>query len=93
MSATTTIAIATEPLLLDRTAPDAAPPPTANRPTPQTTVEAVMWTVREHGLKALKEPANQERLRRCDAAAQEQIIQRIEMLHAAGRIPGGDADV
>ena len=62
-------------------------------PTPQTIVEAVLWTARERGLRALKEPANQERLRRCDAAAQEQIIKRIEMLHAVGRIPGGDADV
>jgi hypothetical protein len=84
---------ATEHLLLDRTAPDPAQPPTAPRPTPQTTVEAVMWTTRERGLRALKEPANQERLRGCDAAAQEQIIQRIEMLHAVGRIPDGDADV
>jgi hypothetical protein len=78
---------------LERMAADAARMPAAPRPTPQTTVEAVMWTVRERGLKALKEPANQERLCRCDAAAQEQIIQRIEMLHAAARVPGGDADV
>jgi hypothetical protein len=64
-----------------------------DQPTPQSTVEAVMWTVRERGLKALQEPATQKRLRRCDTAAQEQIIQRIEKLHAAGRIPGGDDPV
>jgi hypothetical protein len=78
---------------LERGTTEAAQMPAAPRPTPQATVEAVMWTVRERGLKALKEPANQERLRRCDAAAQEQIIQRIEKLHAAGCIPGGDANV
>jgi hypothetical protein len=59
------------------------------RPTPQTTVEAVMWAVRERGLRALKEPANQERLSRCDAAARAQINERIEKLLAADRIPGG----
>jgi hypothetical protein len=57
--------------------------------TPQTTIEAVMYSVRERGLKALNEPATQERLSRCDAAARAQINQRIEKLLAAGRIPGG----
>jgi hypothetical protein len=58
------------------------------QPTPQISIEAVMWCVRERGLKALKEPANEGRLRRCDAAAKAQINERIEKLLAAGRIPG-----
>ena len=55
------------------------------RPTPQTTVEAVMYSVRERGLAALNEPATKERLGRCDAAAWAQINRRIEKLIAAGR--------
>jgi hypothetical protein len=86
-------AVATTTQSLERRTTDAARMSAAPRPTPQTTVEAVMWGVRERGLKALKEPAAQERLRRCDAAAQEQIIQRIEKLHADGCIPGEDANV
>jgi hypothetical protein len=74
---------------LCRAASAAVHSPAAPRPTPQTTIEAVMWTVREGGLKALREPANQERLGRCDAAARAQINRRIEGLIAAGGIPGG----
>jgi hypothetical protein len=44
--------------------------------TPQSTIEAVMWCVRERGLDALKEPANVERLNRCDAAALAEIERR-----------------
>jgi hypothetical protein len=51
-----------------------------NRPTPQVTVEAVILTVRERGLAALKEPANVERLERCDAAAKAEIERRIAKL-------------
>jgi hypothetical protein len=51
-----------------------------HRPTPQTTIEAIMYCFRERGLAALKEPNNQERLSRCDAAARQQINQRIERL-------------
>jgi hypothetical protein len=57
---------------------------TLPRPTPQTIVEAVMWTVRERGLPALLESANQQRLLSCDATARAQINQRIEGLIAAG---------
>jgi hypothetical protein len=39
--------------------------------------------VRERGIAALKEPANLERLARCDAAAKAQIDKRIEKLTAA----------
>jgi hypothetical protein len=50
-----------------------------NRPrrTPQTTIEALMHSVRERGLPALKEPSNIERLTRCDPAAKAEIDQRI----------------
>jgi hypothetical protein len=52
-----------------------------NRPTtPQMTVEAIMVCVRERGVAALQEPANQERLSGCDAAARQQINERIEKL-------------
>ena len=61
-------------------------PPTAPvpRPTPQTTIEAIMYSVRERGLAAMKESANQERLSRCDAAARQQINERIERLKIRG---------
>jgi hypothetical protein len=39
-----------------------------------------MWTVRERGVAALKEPANVERLKRCDDAAKDEINRRISML-------------
>jgi hypothetical protein len=51
-----------------------------NRPTPQTVVEAILHCVRERGIAALKEPANLERLSRCDEAARVQINQRIGKL-------------
>jgi hypothetical protein len=54
-----------------------------NRPTPRTTVEAIMWCVRERGLPALKESENIERLLRCDAAAKAEINRRIAHLLAA----------
>src|SRR5215831_18257631 len=48
--------------------------------TPQTTVEAVMFAVRQRGLVALEEAANVERLHGCDGAARAQINQRIARL-------------
>jgi hypothetical protein len=51
-----------------------------NRPTPQTVVEAIWYCIRERGPAALEEPANLERLSRCDAEAKAQIDQRIEKL-------------
>jgi hypothetical protein len=55
------------------------------RPTPQVTVEAIMSSVREHGVAALKnDPNTAERFGRCDAAARQQIKQRIEKLFARG---------
>lgn len=56
------------------------------RPTPQATIEAIMHSVRERALGALKEPANIERLVRCDQAAKEQIDRRIAKLVAEGRV-------
>ncbi len=49
----------------------------ANRPTPQATIEAVLSEIGEHGMTALAEPRNQERLSRCDAAALAEINRRI----------------
>ena len=57
----------------------------AGRPTPQTTIEALMHSVRERGLAALKEPANLERLARCDKAALAQIDARIAKLKDTSR--------
>ena len=51
-----------------------------NRPTPRVTIEAIMLGMRERGLAALREPANLERLSRCDATAKTEINERIEKL-------------
>jgi hypothetical protein len=48
--------------------------------TPQTTIEAIMWCVRERGPQALHEPPNLERLRRCNAEAITQIDDRMTKL-------------
>jgi hypothetical protein len=42
-------------------------------PTPQTTIEAILYDVRTFGIAALNKPANVERLSRCDEAAKAQI--------------------
>jgi hypothetical protein len=56
--------------------------PTENpsRPTPRTTIEAIMYCVRERGPQALHEPANIERLSRCDDAAIAEIDARMRKL-------------
>ena len=54
--------------------------------TAQSTIDAILFCVRERGLGALHETANRSRLANCDAAAREQINQRIHKLVAAGRI-------
>jgi hypothetical protein len=51
-----------------------------DRPTPQTTIEAVMYCVRERGLKALREPANLQRLMTFDSAARAEVNRRIAKL-------------
>lgn len=53
-----------------------------SRGTPQVTIEAIVYAVRERGLAALSEPANIERLTRCDKAARAQINERIARLIA-----------
>jgi hypothetical protein len=47
------------------------------QPTPQSTIEAVVYSVRQHGLSALKSAHNRERLSRCDTRAKAEINQRI----------------
>jgi hypothetical protein len=47
-------------------------------PTPKTTIDAIMYCVRERGFDALQEPANIERLSRCDDAAIDEINTRIK---------------
>jgi hypothetical protein len=56
------------------------------RPTPQPTIEAIIYCVRERGLDALKEPASLERLSRCDEPAKAQINTRIARLIEAKRV-------
>jgi len=50
------------------------------RSTPQTTIEAVLHCVRERGLAALREPANQQRLLTFDEVARAQVNRRIAKL-------------
>jgi hypothetical protein len=52
----------------------------SRRPAPESTVQAILHCVRERGVRALKEPANIERLRRCDAAAMAKIDARLAKL-------------
>jgi hypothetical protein len=54
------------------------------RPTPRSTIDAILYCVRTRGLAALKEPANLERLRRCDAKVQAEIDRRIDKLFELG---------
>ena len=49
----------------------------SRHPTPQVTIEAILYCVRVRGLSALKEPANTERLKHCDRAARDEINRRI----------------
>jgi hypothetical protein len=56
------------------------PKQTQRRRTPQVTVEAVLHCVRIRGIGALQEPANVDRLARCDDAAQAEIMRRIAKL-------------
>jgi hypothetical protein len=51
-----------------------------NHPTPNVTIEAIIYSIRERGLAALKEQANVERLSHCNAAAKAEIEQRIAIL-------------
>jgi hypothetical protein len=53
------------------------------RPTPQTTIEAIMLSVQQHGLEALEYPVNVERLLRCNKGAKTEINRRIAKLRNA----------
>jgi hypothetical protein len=53
-------------------------------PTPQSTIDALMYCIRERGLAAFDEAANVERLSRCDADAKAQINKRVETLRKKG---------
>jgi hypothetical protein len=53
------------------------PGPFTNNHTPHSTVEALMWCLREQGLACLLKSRNRERLSRCDAATMAQIAQRL----------------
>jgi hypothetical protein len=57
-------------------------------PTPRSTIDAVMYCVRERGLVALHEPQNQQRLVTFDVAACRQLNERIAKLETAGSLPG-----
>ena len=59
---------------------DTAPSANGSRSTPRSTIEAIIWTVRVRGPRALHEPANVERLRRCDDAAIAELDVRIKKL-------------
>jgi hypothetical protein len=48
--------------------------------TPESTIEAIMVAVRARGVAALREPANVERLLRCDPSALAEINRRIEKI-------------
>jgi hypothetical protein len=54
-----------------------APPPKSPRPTPPSTIDAILYAVRKRGLPALREAPTQERLARCDDAALQQLTGRI----------------
>jgi hypothetical protein len=53
---------------------------TGNWSTPQATIEAVLYCVRERGLAALREPSNQQRLITFDDAARAEVNRRIAKL-------------
>jgi hypothetical protein len=53
-------------------------------PTPQVVIEAIMLAVRERGVAALREPANLERLARCDRRARNEINRRITTMLEKG---------
>jgi hypothetical protein len=60
--------------------------PGAARKSPQTTIEAIIHSVRERGVAALKESANIARLLACDDEAKTEINERIARLIAAKEI-------
>jgi hypothetical protein len=61
--------------------PELKPTPQAAKPRPQPTppvvVDAILYSVAARGPRALQEPANRERLSRCDKAAIQEIDRRM----------------
>jgi hypothetical protein len=55
--------------------------------TPQSTIEAIVYSVRTRGIAALEEPDSKVRLATCDAAARDQINARIKKLREKGLLP------
>jgi hypothetical protein len=53
------------------------------RPTPSATIEAIKQSVRDGGIAALKQPANRERLSRCDKAAKAELRRWLNARKAA----------
>ena len=58
--------------------------PRTRRPTPQASIEAIMYAVRVRGTAALTESKIRWQLSQCDAAAKSQIRERIGRLKAKG---------
>jgi hypothetical protein len=56
--------------------------PKRHRPTPETTIEAILYGVRQRGIGALTEPDNIERLSRCDERARSDVNRRIAAITA-----------
>jgi hypothetical protein len=54
-----------------------------SRPTPQSTIEAILYVVRQRGVAALKEPATAARIQECDAEARKELKLRIKKLQKA----------
>jgi hypothetical protein len=54
--------------------------PQRHRPTPQSTIDAVLHCIHQHGLTALDEPKNIERLSHFTTDAKAQLNRRIEKL-------------
>jgi hypothetical protein len=59
----------------------------ARHPTPQSTIDAILYYVRTRGIAALKQPVNEERLSRCDEPAMKQIGECIERMREKGLLP------
>jgi hypothetical protein len=66
----------------------------AHSRTPGSTVEALMWLLRERGLSCLDDAKNRDRLRCCDVAAMKEISARLLDLQSRskGRLPNWTAE-
>ena len=59
----------------------------ARHATPQSTIDAILYSVRARGIAALEEENVKERLSRCDEAAMKQIHERICRMRERGLLP------